>query len=158
MTLQLYSFARNSLKYITRCCFMFASIKFLFILLISQKDVVTSQPAVLFLSMAQQSNSNLGWLVVDVFRSHTHTHTPSDSCERAISWSPKAVTDAALKRAKDRPFMLSAGFDRTIPAIKRLQSYAFSRPATRIAQVFYMQTGKSNKIKRVLKFRMISNW
>jgi hypothetical protein len=50
----------------------------------------------------------------------------------------KAVTDAAPKKAEDRPFMTSAGFDRAIPEIKRLQSYAFSRPATTIAQVFYM--------------------
>ena len=117
MTLQPYSFVRNSLNYNTRCCFMFASIKFLFILLISLKDIVTSQPAVLFISVAQQPTSNLGWLVVDVFRTHklethtytlththththTHLHTPSDSCGRAISWSPKAVTDAALNKQK----------------------------------------------------------
>jgi len=71
---------------------MFDSIKFLFILLISQKDIVTSQPAVLFLSIAQKPNSSLGWLVVDVFISHTvrntHRRTPvnerSAGCRRPL--------------------------------------------------------------------------
>ena len=35
---------------------------------------------------------------------HTHRHTPQDFCERAISWSPKAITDAAHnKQMTDLP-------------------------------------------------------
>jgi hypothetical protein len=53
-------FTRNSLKYTTRCCFLFVSIKFLFILLISQEDVVTSQPTVLFFFLWHNS-PNRAW-------------------------------------------------------------------------------------------------
>jgi hypothetical protein len=84
MTLQLYSFARNSLKYTTRCCFLFVSIKFPFILLISQKDAVTSQPAVLFFFFLWHNNPTRAWagsLLMSLdhtqlkTRTHTYTHT-----------------------------------------------------------------------------------
>jgi hypothetical protein len=96
-------------------------------------DSCSSKPV--FFSVAQEANSGLGHIVVEVSRSHTIRHTYLVG----ILWtSDQLVTDAATytKHNKHyrRKFMPSAGFEPVTPGTKRLDTYALDLTAAPIDQ------------------------
>jgi hypothetical protein len=86
-----------------------------------------------FLCLAQQPNSGLGRLIVEVSGSRTIRDTQS---VRLLWTDDQFVAEAATyithNKHNRRTSMSSAGFAPAIPAIKRLQTYALDHTATRI--------------------------
>ena len=92
-----------------------------------------------FIFCGATAQSVLGRLIVEVSRSHTiihtHTHTQSDCSEEVIKSSKRPLlTQHTVNTTQEYPptSMSSAGFETTIPEIKRLRTYAVDRTASRI--------------------------
>jgi len=79
------------------------------------------------LSLAQQSNSVFGRLVVEVFRSHTITHSLGLLCA-----CDRPVAEAATYTTNTRHELPYPERDSkpAIPAVKRLQTHASDRTST----------------------------
>jgi len=92
--------------------------------------------AVLF-PVGQQHYSDLGWLTVEVSRSHTirYTQNKHDSSGRVISPSHRPLPTYHITITRDEHSCPPAGLEPTIPAIKMPQTYALDCTATGIGQI-----------------------
>jgi len=78
--------------------------------------------------LALQPNAGYGLLILEVSRSHTTTrYSRQDSSGRVISSSQRPLPDNTHNRQTS---MLPVGFERTISAGERPQTYALDRGAT----------------------------
>jgi len=78
--------------------------------------------------LAQHPISDLGRLLVELYRLHTIRHTPVELFWTSDQLVTEAVTYTTYNGHKRQTAMPSAGFEQVIPAIKRLQFRALNRP------------------------------
>jgi hypothetical protein len=111
--------------------------------------------------VAQQPKWGLGHLIVYVSRSHTrsqththtrsqthtHTHTHTHTLARSLArkhthlvGSSERVVSSGHNKHKGRTSMPSARFEPTIPAIKRMQTYALDCTATGVGRGLYYRS------------------
>ena len=74
-----------------------------------------------FIPVTQQPNSGLGHLIVEVSRSHTHTHTAGRAPLDKRSVRRKSLYLPNTDQTQDTNILPSTGFEPAIPAIKRLE-------------------------------------
>ena len=84
---------------------------------------------IFFFTVALRPNASHGLLILEVSRSHTTTHHSQwDSSGRVISLSQRPLTDHT--QHSQQTSMPPVGFELTISAGERLQTYALDRVAT----------------------------
>jgi len=83
-----------------------------------------------FFSVAQQSNSGLDRLIVEVYRSHTTRRThPVGLLWTSDQPVAEAATNITHNKHKRQASMPSVGFEPAIPSDKRPPTYGFDRTA-----------------------------
>jgi hypothetical protein len=82
----------------------------------------------LFFSVALRPNAGHGLLILEVSRSHTTHHSRQDSSGRVISSSQRPLPDNT--QHSQQTSMIPVGYETTISAGERPQTYALDRMAT----------------------------